>query len=255
MNGTEDETLNAWFPEAACVAALGELSVWTSVQSIGAAARMLEQRTSPNDQPSQILLMPFDDLLNFEWIFVQLLAWFIEGYRIPLSKISVARALDHQLQDHTAITLENLRFKPSIHSAPPGGVPGTPSDQKVLVIQDHVATIEVVQAPLRCLMDMLTMAYDFALKSHHLRRDALEKTGGAPTIFHRHYADSRLFAVVEALSFSALGMEIGPHWGEAGTQNIIMDYRAINVQVVPPVNTQVLDVASRAMEKMLDGLY
>lgn len=175
-------------------------------------------------------------------------------YRIPIAKISVARTLDYQLQDQTASTLKNLRFQPTIHSAPPSRVPGIPSHQKVFVIQDHVATIEVVQAPLRCLMDMLMMAYDSASKSHQLRRDAMEKGGGAPTIFHRPYADSRLFAVVEAFSFGALGMEIGPHWGGAGTQNIVTDYCAINVQAVPPVNTQILDVASKTMEKMLNEL-
>jgi len=251
---TEDEALNTMFPKAFCVAALGELSTWTSVQSVGAAARMLEQRLSPDDRPAPTLLMPFNDLLNFEWIFGQLLTWFIEGYRIPIAKVSLARDLDPQLHDLTAITLENLRFRPTIYSAPPGQMPGVPNDKRVFVIQDDVATIEVVQAPLRCLMDMLTIAYDAASKSYQLRRDAKEKTGGAPTIFHRHYADSRLFAVVEALSFCALGMEIGPHWGAPGAQHLVNNYRAINVQAKPPFNTQVLDVASKAMEDMLDGL-
>jgi hypothetical protein len=62
-------------------------------------------------------------------------------------------------------------------------------------------------------MDMLTMAYDAASGSYKIRKESKEKTGGAPTIFHRPFGDSRLFAVVDALSFSAMGMEIGPYWG------------------------------------------
>jgi hypothetical protein len=250
----EDKALHSLFPEALSVAALGELNAWTSVQSIGAAARMLEQRSSPCDQPAQILLMPFDDLLNFEWIFIQLISWFIEGYRVPSAKVSLALALEPQIQDKTATTIENLRFRPTIRSASPGVVQGVPKDQRVFVIQDDAPTIEVVQAPLRCLMDILTIAYKGAYSGHQLRREAKEKTGGAPTIFHRHYADSRLFATVEALSFSALGMEIGPHWGVSGTSNIVNDYRAINVQTVPPVNAQFLDFASKTMENTLDRL-
>ena len=251
---TEDLALNALLPRAACVDALAELSAWTSVQSIGAAARMLEQRALPGDEPAPSLLMPFDDLLNFKEIFGQLLDWFIEGYRVPLAKVSLARALDSAIQDGTATAFESLRFQPRIRSFAPGVLDGVPENQRVFVIQDDVATIEVVQAPLRCLMDMLTMAYEAASGSYVMRRESKEKTGGAPTIFHRTFGDSRLFAVVDALSFAVMGMEIGPYWGAPAKVEFVTDYRAVNVQAIPPIGAQVLDGARVAMKGMLDGL-
>jgi hypothetical protein len=215
---------------------------------------MLEQRTLAGDEPAPSLLMPFDDLLNFDWIFGQLLDWFIEGYRVPSAKVSLARSLDSAIQDQTAIALESLRFRPTVHSIAPGRVEGVPDTQRVIVIQDDVATIEVVQAPLRCLMDMLTIAYDAASGSYKIRKESKQQTGGAPTIFHRPFGDSRLLAVVEALSFSAMGMEIGPYWGTPPTVEVVVDYRAVNVQARPPFSAQFLDVAGHSMKRMLDGL-
>ena len=215
---------------------------------------MLEQRALPGDEPAPSLLMPFDDLLNFKEIFGQLLDWFIEGYRIPPAKMSLARALDPAIQDGTAAALERLRFQPTIRSFAPGVLDGVPEGQRVFVIQDDVATIEVVQAPLRCLMDMLKFAYDAASASYVIRRESKEKTGGAPTIFHRAFWDSRLFSVVEALSFAAMGMEIGPFWGAPAKVEVVVDYRAVNVQAIPPIAPQVLDSARVAMKGVLDGL-
>lgn len=251
---TEGTALNALFPRAACVDALGELSAWTSVQSVGAAARMLEQRSQPGDEPAPILIMPFDDLLNFEEIFCWLLDWFIEGYRVPSAKVSLARSLDPFILDGTATLLERLRFQPTIRSFAPGVIAGVPKNQRAFVIQDDVATIEVVQDPLRCLMDMLKVAYDATSASYVIRRESKETTGGVPTIFHRAIWDSRLFSVVEALSFAAMGMEIGPYWGTPAKVEFVFDYRAVNVQTTPPIGAHVLDGAKVAMKEMLDGL-
>lgn len=50
------------FPEARSVEILGELSAWTSVADVMVAARIIEARTVPGDQPESLLIMPLEHL-------------------------------------------------------------------------------------------------------------------------------------------------------------------------------------------------
>ncbi|WP_427913946.1 hypothetical protein ACPWT1_03020 [Ramlibacter sp. MMS24-I3-19] len=105
------------FPRALCAATLGELAAWTSVADLLAAARILEGRTLPEDQPSDTLCMPLEhDEGAFRDIFAILLGYLIEGYSVPQQKISVARMLDRQVSPSTAAQLEALRFKPTVRT-------------------------------------------------------------------------------------------------------------------------------------------
>jgi hypothetical protein len=248
------ESSDTLFPRKVCAAALGELSAWTSVQAILAATRIIEGREAPGDQPSTVLLMPFEDVLNFESVFMQLVDWFIESYRVPIPKLALARSVDPQIRNESFAFLEALRVRPTIRSAAPGLVAGLPPNQRVLIIEDHAATIEVIQGPLRCLMGIALDAYATPASMHHLRVEAKRTTGGAPTIFHQPYADSRLFGVIEALCFYLLGLEVGLRWGAPGTKDLDLSYRAVNVCAVPPIDPQLLDIANNQMRVILDGI-
>jgi hypothetical protein len=243
------------FPKDDCVAAVGELSAWTSVQTILAAARHIEGRPAPKDGLEPYLVIPFDDHAGaFESIISQAMEWLITGYRVPKPKIALARSLDGQISDETATALADRRFRPDIDRAPPGALSAVPAEKSALIIRDDPVVIEMIQAPLICMMDMLQRFNDTAKRMRLIQKKQEETTGGAPTIYHRPYADSRLSAVLEALCFYLWGLDFGPVWGEAGHSNIDLSYRAVNVHGVPPIDGRFLDVARRSMVQMLDSL-
>lgn len=239
------------FPKERSAEILGELSAWTSVADVMVAARILEARTVPGDQPESLLLMPIEYAEPaFEQIFTILLGYLMDGYAVPSQKIAVCRALDPQITEATGTALQSLRFRPTVQV---GRVPEM-HDKRAFFIQDQPAAIELIRAPLNCLMGLYLDKYEFTKPLRDMVAKAEEKTGGCPTIFQRPYADACLPSFVEAACFYALGLEVGTRFASPGKANIDTAYRAVNVQTLPPVDPALLEVAFQAGQRMLDDL-
>lgn len=238
------------FPSVKSAEILGELSAWTSVADVMVAARILEERTVPGDQPESILVMPLEHAEpEFEQIFATLLGYLIDGYVVPSQKVAVCQALDPEISRATATALQSLRFRPNVQV----GRTRSTGDKRVLVIQDHPATIELVRAPLNCLMGLYLDKYEFTKSLYDIATQA-EQTGGRPKIFHRPYADACLPSFIEAVCFYAFGFEVGTQFASRGQTMLDTAYRAVNVQTLPPVDAAVLGVAIQAGQRMLDAL-
>lgn len=201
------------FPSAKSAEILGELSAWTSVDDIMVAAHILEGRSVSGDQPTNVLVMPLEHAEPaFEQIFTILLGYLICGYMVPSQKVSVCRALDPQITEATAFALQSLRFRPTVQV---GKVPEV-RDKRVFVIQDQPAAIELVRAPLNCLMGLYLDKYEYTKSLAGMVSEAEEKTGGRPTIFHRPYADACLPSFIEAACFYSLGLDVGTRFASPG---------------------------------------
>ncbi len=239
------------FPSAKSAEILGELSAWTSVADIMVAARILEGRTVSGDQPSNMLMMPLEHAEPiFEQVFAILLGYFIGGYVVPFQKVSICRALDPQVTEATAFALQALRFRPTVQACKDPKL----RDKRVFVIRDHPAAIELVRAPLNCLMDLYLNKYEHTKPIADMVSEAEEKMGGRPTIFHRPYADACLPSFIEAACFYALGLDVGTRFASPGEADLDLAYRAVNVRTVPPVDPTVLCSATHAGQRTLDAL-
>ena len=239
------------FPEARSVEILGELSAWTSVADVMVAARIIEARTVPGDQPESVLIMPLEHLEPpFAEIFVNLLGYFINGYQVPSQKVLLSRALDPEITEATAAALLTLRFKPTVYL---GKFPEV-QNKNALFIRDQPAVIELVRAPLNCLMDLYLDKYEFTKSLSNMVVRAKMETGGAPTIFHRPYCDACRPSYIEAACFYSLGLEVGTQFAPPGQSKLDTAYRAVNVQTLPPVDSVIMDVAIHASQRMLDAL-
>lgn len=239
------------FPKARSAEILGELSAWTSVADVMVAARILEARTVPGDQPKGMLLMPLEHAEpEFEGIFTILLGYLMDGYVVPSQKVAVCRALDPQITKATETALQSLRFRPNVQV----GRVTEMHDKRAFFIQDQPAAIELIRAPLNCLMGLYLDKYEYTKQLRDIVAEAEEKTGGRPTIFHRPYADACLPSFIEAACFYALGLEVGTRFASPGRANIEKAYRAVNVQTLPPLDAAVLGDAIQAGQRMLDAL-
>lgn len=239
------------FPKARSAEILGELSAWTSVADVMVAARILEERTVPGDQPDSLLLMPLEHTEpEFEQIFAILLGYLMDGYVVPSQKVAVCRALDPQITEATATALQSLRFRPTVQVGRVRSMGG----KRAFRIEDQPAVIELIRAPLICLMGLYLDKYEFTKPLHDIVTQAEEKTGGRPKIFHRPYADACLPSFVEAVCFYAFGLDVGTQFASPGQANIDTAYRAVNVQTLPPVDPAVLGAAAQAAQRMLDAL-
>jgi hypothetical protein len=239
------------FPRARSAEILGELSAWTSVADVMVAARILEGRTVPGDQPKSMLLMPLEHAEPaFEQIFAILLGYLMDGFAVPSQKVAVCRALDCQITEATGSALQSLRFRPTVQVGRVAEV----HDKRVFFIQDQPAAIELIRAPLNCLMSLYLDKYENTKALHDMVAEAEEKTGGRPTIFHRPYSDACLPSFIEAACFYALGLEVGTRFASPGQANIDTAYRAVNVQTRPPVDPVELRAAIQAGQRMLDAL-
>lgn len=239
------------FPKAKSAEILGELSAWTSVADVMVTARILEERTVPGDQPDNLLLMPLEHAEpEFQQIFAILLKYLIDGYVVPSQKVAVCRALDPQITEATATALQSLRFRPIVQVGRISSI----GDKLAFRIQDQPAVIELIRAPLICLMGLYLDKYEFTKNLHDIVTQAEEKTGGRPKIFHRPYADACLPSFVEAACFYVFGFDVGTQFASPGQSNIDTAYRAVNVQTLPPVDPAVLGAATQAGQRMLDAL-
>ena len=239
------------FPKARSAEILGELSAWTSVSDVMVAARILEARTVPGDQPESKLLMPLEHAEPaFEQIFAILLGYLIDGYVVPPQKVAVSRAMDPQITEATGAALQSLRFRPTVQIV---CVPEM-QEKRAFFIQDQPAAIEVLRAPLNCLMGLYLDKYEFTKRLRDMVAEAEVKTGGRPTIFHRPYADACLPCFIEAACFYSLGLEVGTRFASPGQAKIDTAYRAVNVQTLPPVDPAIMGFAFQASQRILDGL-
>lgn len=127
-------------------------------------------------------------------------------------------------------------------------------DRQAFFIQDEPAAIELIRAPLNCLMGLYLDKYEYTKPLRDMVAEAEEKTGGRPTIFHRPYSDACLPSFIEAACFYALGLEVGTRFASPGQANIDIAYRAVNVQTLPPVDLAVMGAANQAGQRMLDAL-
>ncbi|TCS34069.1 hypothetical protein EDC15_10410 [Acetobacter aceti NBRC 14818] len=240
------------FPKVRGGQIFGELSAWTSVADIMVAARILEARTVPGDQPESLLLMPLEHSEpSFADIFALLLGYLIDGYVVPAQKIAVCRALDPQITDATGYALQSLRFRPTIQLGRVAGL----NNKLAFYIQDQPAAIELIRAPLNCLMDLYLDKYEFTKGLRYTVAESEKKTGSRPPIFHRPYADACLPSFIEAACFYAFGFEVGTQFALPGQTNIDIAYRAVNVQTLPPVDPAALEIAIQAGQRMLDALH
>ena len=239
------------FPKARSAEILGELSAWTSVADVMVAARIIEARTLPGDEPESFLVMPLEHTdPKFEQIFAIFLGYLIDGYVVPSQKVAVCRTLDPQVTEATGIALQALRFRPTVRV---GRVPSM-HDKRAFIIQDQPAVIELIRAPLNCLMDLYLDKYEFTKQLCDMVAEAEKTMGGRPTIFHRPYADACLPSFIEAGCFYALGLEVGTRFASPVRANIDTAYRAVNVQMIPPVDPDLIGVAMQASQRMLDEL-
>jgi hypothetical protein len=247
------------FPEDACLEISAELSVWTSIDDCLAAARFLEGRTQPTDTLSRQLIVPFLDDQDFETVFVQCLDWLIRSYRVPPMHVRLAALLDRDIAPETCTMLLESRFKPRIDAGPAGviGMMFPPlshhENDRFFVIEDEPHVIELVQNPVRCVLNMLSRAWPTAARSRALREESKRESGEAPTIFHQPYADGPLFALIEALVFYSNGLAIGPNAIPA-THGVNRGYRSVEVVGRPPIEPELLAVAQELEKEMFRSL-
>jgi hypothetical protein len=245
------------FPAAECIAAAGELSAWTTVQHIAAAARCLAGTPAPADNFDGTLIIPFADSDVLERIIVEVMSWLIASYRVPEPKITLAQSIEPAMTDVVRAMIAKVEFRSTVKAAPSGSLIGfapvmadQPTDRFMLV-EDEPYVIELLQGPLRAMMGLIRSTYKTATGLRDLKVRAAD-TGSQPRIYHRPHADSRLPAVVEALSFYALGLDLGPKWS-AGA-DFDHAYRAVNVHGRPPFDPAMLAAARSATSIMLASL-
>jgi len=235
-----------YFPESDCLSVIGELAVWASVDDCLAAARFIEQRSMPDDTPSDALLLPFPNDDGYEVVFLQCLAWLAESFRVPESKVKLAMLLDRKITPETSMALLNTRFAPTIAKASRAG-------DRVFRVTDSPPVIELVQNPIRCLGDLLDRFWHGAVRLRELRTKALVETGGAPTFFHQPYADGPLPALIEALAYYTQGLEIGPS-RVLNQRGINRGYRSFEVVDRPPVDVALFSGAREMIRQVFKSL-
>jgi hypothetical protein len=252
-----EEAYEVLFPRTECEAAAGELSAWTTVQDIAAAARFLAGEPAPGDMFDRRLAIPFADDDVLERIIIEVMGWLIAAYRVPEAKIELAQLIEPRLTEGLRRQIAAIAFHSSVKVAPSGAImnfaPALAEDpgDRYFLVEDDPCVIELVQNPLRAMMSLIRSTYHTA---RYLRETKVQAaaTGSPPMIFHRPYADSRLPAVVEALAFYACGLDIGPRW--ATGMEFDFSYKAVNVHGAPPFDATLLQGARDLTSSMLDSL-
>jgi hypothetical protein len=247
------------FPEDECLKVVAELSIWTSVDDCLAAARWLEERSLPEDTLSEKLVVPYPDDPEFEVVFVQCIQWLIRSFRVPESKVQLAALLDRKITPQTCTTLMEARFAPDIDQGPPGAIEllfpslAAHRNERFFVVKDSPHVIELVQNPLRCLLNLINRAWPTATEMRAIREKSVRESGAAPTIFHQPYTDGPLFALIEAVAFYVQGLEIGPN-ALTEADGINRGYRSSEVIGRPPLDPRLFDIAQKVTQEMFKSL-
>lgn len=236
------------FPPRECVRALAELSLWTRVEHILSAARVLEGRPDESDEPSTSVLIPFPDNDEFEEAFAVAVDWFVDGYSVPPQKIDIACALDGRITEATASQLREVRTRPEVRALSREGVAklvgeaGPFRGQRAIWFNDSSHTIEMVRSPLNVMRGLLGRTC--ATASEYA---TLAKSRGMK-LAHRPYADGPIFAVLEALAFHVYGLPFGPLWApKEGTP--VAGFRAINIWARPPLDRDVMAIGTQVFQR------
>ena len=250
----ESPSFDELFPEEACTRIFAEMSVWISVDDCLAAARFIERRPSPTDDPSRKLIIPFPDNDEFQTIFIQCLRWFIPGCRVPPAKVRLATLIDRAITAETATAIRETTF----HGRIDLGAAGTIEDffptlavhraDRFFVVDDDEYVIELIQNALRCLRDVIGRVWPTANTSARIQEVGLAQTGGAPGIFHQPYTDGPLLALVEALAFHVFGLRM------ASPRGINRGYRSFEVVGRPPLDPQLFEITQTLTEEMFRSL-
>jgi hypothetical protein len=247
-----------YFPPKHCIECFAELSTWTSVEDCLAAARNIEGRALQTDVFDGRLITPFIDSDVFQAVYVKCLEWMIESYSPPAPKIRLARLIDPSITDQTEHILLDTRFRPTVRAGAPDvlavvapSLVGT-QPQRFFLLEADPHVIELVQNPLRCLIDMMSRTMPTAEECAQIVQSA-KQTGNPPTIFHQPYSDGPLVALVEAMFFYVHGLTLGPVGAEVSTA-VNMGFRSVEVIGRPPIDPKLFEVAQASSESLFENL-
>lgn len=246
------------FSDAILQKVFAEFSAWTSVRDILKAARLLEDRLLAGESPSPYIVLAFPDNEIFQDTLAVSLKYLIPSYRCPLPKILIAAREDPSITSATRKTLEKTRFDPKIHTGQPDQLsrfmPDAPSGKllRFFVIEDAPHVLELIWKPVQVWRSMLVSYLDQAWELKKLIAEALSKTGGAPLIFHKPHADSRLPAMLEAIAYYVFGHDIG--FQSASGTEIENAFRCVMVRGQPPFDDRILQAARDVQVSQLEQL-
>lgn len=232
-----------YFPEEQCINRFSELSLWTTLEGCLAAARYLENRTIEEDCLEERLIIQSICGAKFETVLIQCFQWLIASYRVPLTKLKLAKLIDSSIKDETVEALIGSKFKPNI-------IIKQINNDRSLIIEDEPHIIELIQNPINCMLDLLYRAWETPEEISKLKEKLYENTGGIPNVFHQPYTDGPLPAIIEAIVFYIHGLEIGPHCSPGINQG----YRSVEVVGQPPFNPDLFDMAQKISERIFKSL-
>ncbi|WP_263351352.1 hypothetical protein [Acidicapsa acidisoli] len=255
----EERSEEEYFPIDHCERLFSELSLWTSVQDCLAAARCLEKRPTRDDVFSPKLIVPFLDSDLFQAVLSKCIGWLIPTYRVPEAKIRISALQAPEIKESTLQTLRDLRWRANISMGAAGTItqiaPGLSqfSDKRFFVVEDEPHVIEVIQNPIRCILDLISRFWPTASKMRKLIDETKDGSEG-PVIFHQPYTDGSMAALVEALVFYAHRLELGPRYSEVANNAINRGYRSVEVVGHPPIDAKFIEIGQESAERMFESI-
>ncbi len=243
-----DTEFNALFPRDQLLQTFAELGSWTRVSDLLKAGRILEDRLLGDEAPTGHLILTFPDDDVIEFVLIRMLDLLFHSYRCPHTKVLLAAREDPMILASTCQTIENSVLNVTVKVGKPESLhhyhPSAPEHPRLRFfhIEDQPHMLELASAPMRVLRLMTVGYMENALRLAKLKREAKEKTGGAPIIFHRHNADSRLPAVLDAIAFYVCAHDIGYTRTVAGV-DIDAGYRHVALVGVPPFDERAITSA------------
>lgn len=251
---------NVLFPEDQCVEIFKELNSRVSLYKVDCSARIISREpTSEDDPPSRLLLLPTLEDQEYKNCFLQCLFWFSKSFRVPDEKIALAKSFNRKFDPAVFERLGNLIFHPKIDNLSEEekrtlGVLDSPmSSYFIWRIEDEPEVIELVQTPLRVLLDIISSMYP---EVHKVAEFVTQKESGAsprkPNVFHRPYSDSPFAALVEATHFFFNNLSFGPIRASSDWA-VENGYRAVNIIAKPPLAMDVIEIHRGFAQKYLEG--
>src|ERR1700733_12363859 len=201
MHIEKEDSSERYFPSNHCERCFAEFCIWTSVQDCLAAARYLQGCPESGDTFDRRLIVPFLDSNAFQAVCIKCFAWLIPAFRVPESKIQMATQMAPKIENSTIQILRDARFSPDISLGAVGSIrrfaPALShlDDQRFFLIEDEPHIIELIQNPLRCLLDLINRFWPTAARMREMIAKYSDGSKG-PTVFHQPYADGSLAALV-----------------------------------------------------------
>ncbi len=246
----KEDTSEHYFLDDLCKNRFSELSMWTSVLDCLSAARYLEGRPEPEDRFDRQLIVPFIDNDTFEAVCLKCLAWLVPTFRVPESKIHMATLIDPKVKNSTVQILRNVRFNPTISRGAAGMIEHL-HGKRLLLVQDEPHIIELVQNPIRCMLDLINRFWPMASNIREMIVKARERDGSTgPPVFHQPYTDGSLAALIDAVLFYVHGLDLGPRYSQTSQGGINRGFRSFEVVGHPPVDPRLFETAQEMTERM-----